>query len=90
MTNRLDSLHDRLEELLAVVEDLDEEAKESDLKLLDGSDELHRAAAVTHGVEAALRRDLPGFVGVEVEADEAAEPHAPPGETVLQIGGPRR
>lgn len=174
MTTGLDTLLDRLEELLAVVDDLDEQAKEPVFELLDGIDELHRAAVhrmaaglddaeverlrkadplvewlweaygvgqdertvaeaaldtvrpyvhshggsvelldardgvvrvrmagscsgcsasavtLTHGVEEALRRDLPGFVAVEVEEDETAEPHAPPGETLLQIGGPRR
>ena len=39
---------------------------------------------LTHGVEEALRDGLPGFVRVTVEEDDA-EPHPPPGQTLLQI-----
>lgn len=39
---------------------------------------------LTHGVEEALREGLPGFVRVTVEEDDA-EPHPPPGQTLLQI-----
>lgn len=44
------------------------------------------ASAVTlkEGVETALRDGLPGFVGLEVEDDDAAA-HPPPGPTLLQI-----
>lgn len=44
------------------------------------------ASAVTlqEGVETALREGMPGFVGIEVEEDDAA-PHPPPGPTLLQI-----
>lgn len=44
------------------------------------------ASAVTlrHGVEEALEEHWPGFVGLEVEEDEA-EPHAPPGPTLLDL-----
>lgn len=43
------------------------------------------ASAITlrHGVEEALRDNLPGFRGLEVEEDHA-EPHAPPGPTLLE------
>jgi Fe-S cluster biogenesis protein NfuA len=45
------------------------------------------ASAITlrEGVEEALREHLPGFAAVEVEEDPA-EPHPPPGPTLLQIG----
>lgn len=46
------------------------------------------AAAVTlrEGVEDALRTGLPGFVGMDVVADDSgAAPHPPPGPTLLQI-----
>lgn len=39
---------------------------------------------LTHGVEEALREGLPGFARVTVEEDDA-EPHPPPGQTLLQI-----
>lgn len=42
---------------------------------------------LTHGITEALREHLPGFVAVEVEEDDA-EPHPPPGETLLEIGRP--
>lgn len=43
------------------------------------------ASAITlqRGVEEALRDHLPGFRGLEVEEDDA-EPHAPPGPTLLE------
>lgn len=49
------------------------------------------ASAITlqHGVEEALRDHLPGFRGLEVEED-AAEPHAPPGPTLLEPQDGRR
>jgi Fe-S cluster biogenesis protein NfuA len=37
-----------------------------------------------HGVEQALRENLPGFVAMDVERDEAA-PHPPPTQVLLQI-----
>lgn len=45
------------------------------------------ASAVTlrEGVERALREHFPGFAGLEVEEDEDAEAHPPPGPTLLQI-----
>ncbi len=48
------------------------------------------ASAVTlrEGVERALQDRFPGFVRLEVE-EQAADPHPPPGDTLLQIG-PRR
>lgn len=47
------------------------------------------ASAVTlrEGVEKALRENFPGFAGLEVEEDESAEAHPPPGPTLLQIEG---
>lgn len=44
------------------------------------------ASAVTlrEGVEKALRENIPGFAGLEVEEDDA-EAHPPPGPTLLQI-----
>ncbi len=47
------------------------------------------ASAVTlkEGVERALRDGFPGYIGLEVEEEEAAE-HPPPGPTLLQIGRP--
>lgn len=44
------------------------------------------ASAITlqEGVEDALRTHLPGFVGLDVEEDDAPT-HAPPGPTLLQI-----
>ncbi len=45
------------------------------------------ASAITlqQGVEEALRSNLPDYAGLEVEEDPDAEPHAPPGPTLLQI-----
>lgn len=45
------------------------------------------AAAITlrEGVEEALRSGLPGFVAIDVEPDNAATSHPPPGPTLLQI-----
>lgn len=45
------------------------------------------ASAVTlrEGVERALREGFPGFVALEVEEDESATPHPPPGPTLLQL-----
>lgn len=43
------------------------------------------AVTLSEGIEQALREGLPGFVAVEVEED-AAEPHAPPGETLVALG----
>lgn len=50
------------------------------------------ASAVTlrDGVERALRDGFPGFVALEVEEDEAAEPHPPPDGALLQIEDWRR
>jgi Fe-S cluster biogenesis protein NfuA len=44
------------------------------------------ASAITlrEGVERALREHMPGFLGLEVEEDDAA-PHPPPGSTLVQI-----
>lgn len=49
------------------------------------------ASAITlqHGVEEALRDHMPGFRRLEVEEDEA-DPHAPPGPTLLEPQGDRR
>lgn len=46
------------------------------------------ASAVTlrEGVEKALREGFPGFSRMEVEEDQGAHPHPPPGPTLLQIG----
>ncbi len=45
------------------------------------------SAAITlrEGVEEALRSGLPGFVAIDVEPDDAAHSHPPPGPTLLQI-----
>lgn len=45
------------------------------------------ASAITlqQGVEEALRSHLPDYAGLEVSEDPDAEPHAPPGPTLLQI-----
>lgn len=47
------------------------------------------ASAITlrEGVEEALREGFPGFVTIEVQEEEA-EPHPPPGPTLLQIEPP--
>lgn len=42
------------------------------------------AITLSRGVEEALREGYPGFLRMEVEADDT-EPHPPPGETLLQI-----
>lgn len=49
------------------------------------------ASSVTlqEGIEEALRENLPGFVATQVEADDA-EPHPPPGPTLLQVEVPQR
>lgn len=54
---------------------------------LSGSCSGCTASAVTlrEGVEKALRERFPGFVGLEVEEDEAAEEHPPPGPTLLEL-----
>jgi Fe-S cluster biogenesis protein NfuA len=46
------------------------------------------AAAVTlrEGVEKALREGFPGFGRMEVEEEQGARAHPPPGPTLLQIG----
>jgi Fe-S cluster biogenesis protein NfuA len=46
------------------------------------------ASAVTlrEGVEKALRDGFPGFSRMEVEEDQGAHQHPPPGPTLLQIG----
>lgn len=43
------------------------------------------AQTLRHGVEEALRENLPGFVTMEVEPDDGAAPHPPPGRVLLQI-----
>ncbi|MDQ3628975.1 MAG: NifU family protein [Actinomycetota bacterium] len=43
------------------------------------------AETLRHGVEEALRENLPGFVAMEVEPDDAAAPHPPPSQVLLQI-----
>ena len=54
---------------------------------LSGSCSGCSASAITlqEGVEKAMRTHLPGFRGLEVEEDEDATPHPPPGQTLLQI-----
>lgn len=54
---------------------------------LSGSCSGCTASAITlqRGVEDALRENFPGFRELTVEEDEDAEPHAPPGRTLLQI-----
>ena len=164
----LGPLLDRLEELLAEVEDLDEDVRTRVFELLDGVDALHRLAVtrladalghdveglrrsdpavgwlfeaygvgvddvaaataalepvrpyitghggdvevlsvergvvrvrlsgtcsgctsaaqtLQHGVEQALRDNLPGFVAMEVAPDSGAAAHPPPGPVLLQI-----
>ncbi len=45
------------------------------------------ASAITlrEGIERALRDHFPAFAGLEVEEDEGADAHPPPGPTLLQI-----
>ena len=43
------------------------------------------AITLTQGVEEALRERFMGFVALDVEEDEAPS-HAPPGETLVQLG----
>ena len=43
------------------------------------------AATLTHGVEEALRRHLPGFRRLDVEADDAPS-HPPPGAPLSPVG----
>lgn len=43
------------------------------------------SVTLTQGIEQALRDNLPGFVSLEAEEEQAAA-HPPPGETLLQIG----
>lgn len=44
------------------------------------------SSTLTHGVEEALRRHLPGFVALEAEMDESAPAHPPPAETFVELG----
>jgi Fe-S cluster biogenesis protein NfuA len=63
------------------------EAKQGVVRVkLSGSCSGCTASAVTlrEGVEQALEQGLPGFVRLEVEADDAA-PHPPPGPTLVQL-----
>lgn len=43
------------------------------------------AQTLRHGVEEALRENLPGFVAMEVEPDDGAASHPPPTQVLLQI-----
>jgi len=43
------------------------------------------AETLRHGVQEALRENLPGFVAMEVAPDDGAPAHPPPGQTLLQI-----
>lgn len=43
------------------------------------------AQTLRHGVEEALRENLAGFVGMEVEPDDGADAHPPPTQVLLQI-----
>lgn len=43
------------------------------------------AATLRHGVEEALRENLPGFVAMDVAPDDGAAPHPPPAQVLLQI-----
>jgi Fe-S cluster biogenesis protein NfuA len=43
------------------------------------------SVTLTHGIEEALRDGLPGFRAVELEEDQAAVAHPPPGPTLLQL-----
>lgn len=54
---------------------------------LDGACSGCTSAAETlrHGVEEALRENLPGFVAMDVEPDDGAAAHLPPTQVLLQI-----
>lgn len=43
------------------------------------------AQTLRHGVEEALRENLPGFVAMEVAPDDGAPAHPPPAQVLLQI-----
>jgi Fe-S cluster biogenesis protein NfuA len=43
------------------------------------------AQTLRHGVEEALRENLPGFVAMDVAPDDGAAPHPPPPQVLLQI-----
>lgn len=43
------------------------------------------AATLRHGVEEALRENLPGFVSMDVAPDDGAAAHPPPTQVLLQI-----
>lgn len=43
------------------------------------------AGTLRHGVEEALRENLPGFVSMDVAPDDGAAAHAPPTQVLLQI-----
>lgn len=43
------------------------------------------AETLRHGVEEALRENLPGFVTMDVAPDHGAAPHPPPGRVLLPI-----
>jgi Fe-S cluster biogenesis protein NfuA len=43
------------------------------------------AETLRHGVEEALRENLPGFVAMDVAPDDGAAPHPPPAQVLLQI-----
>lgn len=43
------------------------------------------AETLRHGVEEALRENLPGFVALDVAPDDGAAPHPPPTQVLLQI-----
>lgn len=43
------------------------------------------AQTLRHGVEEALRENLPGFAAMEVAPDDAVAPHPPPAQVLLQI-----
>ena len=43
------------------------------------------ADTLRHGVEEALRENLPGFVAMDVAPDDGAAAHAPPTQVLLQI-----
>ncbi len=43
------------------------------------------AETLRHGVEEALRENLPGFVGMDIAPDDGAPAHPPPTQVLLQI-----